>query len=149
MTVQVQQEEWARPSAQALREMVDVGRGRISPRIFWDEAIYRLELERIFARCWIFVAHESQIPNPGDFLTTTIGEDGVIVSRANDGQVKVLLNACPHRGNRVCFAEAGNARRFTCNYHGWAFGRDGAFLGMPAEEIYEKTCPDSTSRSWA
>ncbi|PZQ59221.1 MAG: aromatic ring-hydroxylating dioxygenase subunit alpha [Phenylobacterium sp.] len=142
MSEQLEEEVWARPSAESLRQLVDLQKGRISPRIFWDDAIYRLELERIFARCWIFVAHESQVASPGDFLTTTIGEDGVIVARGNDGQVRVFLNACPHRGNRVCFAEAGNARRFTCNYHGWAFGRDGALLGLPAEEIYEKTCPD-------
>jgi ethylbenzene dioxygenase alpha subunit len=136
-----QDEAWARPTADTLRDLVDIERGRISPRIFWDDAIYRLELERIFARCWIFVCHESQVAKPGDFLTTTIGEDGVIVSRGNDGAIRVFLNACPHRGNRVCFAEAGNTRRFTCNYHGWAFNREGGFLGMPEEEIYEKTSP--------
>jgi ethylbenzene dioxygenase alpha subunit len=52
------------------------------------------------------------------------------------------LNSCPHRGNRVCFAEVGNTRRFTCNYHGWSFSNDGKLLGMPAQELYEKTCPN-------
>lgn len=129
------------PNDAELRSMVDLENGFIDRRIFWDDAIYHLELERIFARCWLFVAHESQVRQPGDFLTTYMGEDAVIVSRGRDNKVSVMLNSCPHRGNRVCFAEAGNTRRFTCNYHGWSFGNDGRLLGMPAEELYEETCP--------
>lgn len=124
------------------RSFVDDKTGQVDRRIFWDDAIYQLELERIFARCWVFVAHESQVANNGDFLTTTIGEDSVIVTRDLSGSVHVVLNACPHRGNRVCFAERGNRRRFTCNYHGWSFAPDGGLVGMPAEDVYEATCPD-------
>jgi ethylbenzene dioxygenase alpha subunit len=130
-----------------LETLVDVENGLIDRRIFWDDAIYRLELEKIFARCWLFVAHESQIAQPGDFLTTYMGQDAVIVCRGRDNKVGVFLNSCPHRGNRVCFAEAGNARRFTCNYHGWSFGNDGRLLGMPAEELYEDTCPSFASQN--
>jgi ethylbenzene dioxygenase subunit alpha len=129
------------PSPDELRSLVDLEKGFINRRIFWDEAIYQLELERIFARAWLFVAHESQLRNPGDFLTTYMGQDAVIVCRDREGKVNVFLNSCSHRGNRVCFAEAGNARRFTCNYHGWSFGNDGSLLGMPAEDLYEQTCP--------
>ncbi|CAG9263000.1 aromatic ring-hydroxylating oxygenase subunit alpha [Paraburkholderia caribensis] len=125
-----------------LREMVDLDRGLIDRRLFWDEPIYQLELERIFARTWLFVAHESQVSQPGDFLTTYMGEDGVIVARDRSGAVNVFLNSCPHRGNKVCFAEEGNRRRFTCNYHGWSFGNDGVLLGMPAEELYKSTCEE-------
>jgi len=66
---------------------------------------------------------------------------GVIVSRGRDGGIHVFLNSCTHRGNRVCFAEVGNARRFTCNYHGWSFGNDGSLLGLPEEQLYTETCP--------
>lgn len=134
------------PDDAELRAMVDLDNGAIDRRIFWDDGIYQMELERIFARCWLFVAHESQIQNPGDFLTTYMGEDAVIVSRGRNNKIGVFLNSCPHRGNRVCFAEAGNARRFTCNYHGWSFGNDGRLLGMPAEELYEETCPNFNSQ---
>jgi ethylbenzene dioxygenase subunit alpha len=128
-------------TTEALRSMVDIEHGKIDRQIFWDDAIYQLELERIFARCWSFVAHESQVATAGDFLTTYIGEDSVIVSRGRDGAVGVFLNSCPHRGNRVCFAEQGNANRFACNYHGWSFGNNGKLVGMPAEALYAETCP--------
>jgi ethylbenzene dioxygenase alpha subunit len=129
-------------SNEELRSMIDLEKGRIDRRIFWDEGVYQMELERIFARCWLFVGHESQFAKPGDFHTTYMGQDAVIVSRDRKGQINVFLNSCPHRGNRICFAETGNARRFTCNYHGWSFGNDGALLGMPYQELYEQTCPD-------
>ncbi len=130
------------PSVADLQAMVDVKNGRISRRIFWDDAIYQLELQRIFARCWLFVAHESQLPDTGDFLTTYMGEDGIIVARDATGKINVFLNSCTHRGNKLCFAEEGNKRRFVCNYHGWSFGPDGALVGLPAEDLYQKTCPD-------
>lgn len=127
---------------ETIRRLVDFDGCTVSPRIFWDETIYRQELERIFARCWIFVCHDSQVSEIGDFLTTRIGEDGVIVTRGKEGKVHCFLNACPHRGNRICFAEAGSKRRFTCNYHGWSFGLDGTLLGMPAENLYQTTARD-------
>ncbi len=105
---------------------MNLDEGWLDRRVFWEQSIYDREMEQIFARCWLFVAHDSQIPNPGDFLTTYMGEDGVIVCRQKDGSVKVFLNSCPHRGNKVSFADAGNTRRFVCNYHGWGFGTDGA-----------------------
>ncbi|MGV3571879.1 MAG: aromatic ring-hydroxylating oxygenase subunit alpha [Ramlibacter sp.] len=130
-----------RPDAADIRSLVDLEGGRIDRRVYWDDAIYRLELERIFARCWLFVAHESQVAKPGDFLTTYMGEDGVIVTRGEDGTIGVFLNSCTHRGNKICLAEAGNRRRFTCNYHGWTFDAKGDLVGLPQEEIYRKTCP--------
>lgn len=118
-------------------QLVDVENGWIDRRIFWDEAIYQLELERIFARCWVCVGHESQFARPGDFITSYIGQDSVIVARDRRGAINVFLNSCSHRGNRVCFAEAGTAPRFTCNFHGWSFGLDGALVGVHEEEYYD------------
>src|SRR4051812_27414959 len=87
--------------ADELKRLVDPDAGWVNRRIFWDPDVYQLELEQIFARCWLFVGHESQVRNPGDFLATTMGEDAVLVTRDRQGGFNVMLNSCPHRGNRV------------------------------------------------
>jgi len=109
-------------------------------RIYYDQDVYDMELERIFARSWLFLAQDSLIPEKGDFLTTFMGQDRVIVTRGEDGQVKAFLNACSHRGNIICRADSGNAKSFVCNYHGWAFGSDGRVSDIPLQdEIYPKS----------
>lgn len=113
--------------------LVDTSTGRQSRTIYASEEVYRQELERVFGRCWLFLAHTSQIPQPNDFFRTYMGEDDVIVIRQKDGSVKAFLNTCTHRGNRICRADRGNARSFTCNYHGWSFAPDGALAGVPLE----------------
>jgi phenylpropionate dioxygenase-like ring-hydroxylating dioxygenase large terminal subunit len=119
--------------------MVDAEKGLVDRRIFFDEDIYQLELERIFARAWNFMCHDSQIPNPGDFFMTFIGEDRVIVVRDNDGLPQVLVNSCRHRGNAVCRAEEGHATSFMCTYHGWTYDLKGALVGVPGfKEVYHE-----------
>jgi nitrite reductase/ring-hydroxylating ferredoxin subunit len=111
--------------------LIDVEKGLVSRRIFIERDIYEQELETIFARCWLFLCHESQLPNPGDFFSTYMGEDPVLVVRDSQGQVHAFLNVCRHRGNRLCRADMGNAASFTCAYHGWTYGNDGRLLGVP------------------
>lgn len=114
-----------------LSSLVDPEKGRVARRIFVDEELYQLELDRIFGRCWLYLAHESQIREPGDFVKAFMGEDEVIVSRGQDGKVRAFLNSCSHRGAKPCRAAEGNARTFRCPYHGWTFGSDGALVSVP------------------
>ncbi|WP_091737709.1 aromatic ring-hydroxylating oxygenase subunit alpha [Phenylobacterium immobile] len=113
------------------RTLVDPEAGLVDRSIFADQDIYEMELERIFARAWNFMCHESQIPKAGDFFLSFIGEESVIATRDKKGQLQVLLNSCRHRGNAVCRAEEGNARSFLCTYHGWTYGLDGSLIGVP------------------
>lgn len=117
--------------------LVDSEKGLVSRRIFADPDIYQLELERIFARCWLFLAHESQVARPGDFVTTYMGNEPVIVCRDPHGRVRAMIDSCPHRGNRVCRADEGRTHSFTCAYHGWTYDLEGKLIGVPGfEERY-------------
>ena len=118
--------------------LVDSQRGVIGREIFVDREIYTAELDKVFTRAWLFVGHESQIPNPGDFFTSRMGEESVILTRDDARKVHVFLNSCRHRGMKVCRYESGNTELFTCPYHNWAYGTDGALRGIPHyKTIYE------------
>ena len=121
---------------QSLRSLFDPATGELDRRVMSDEAIYQLEMERIFARGWNFVCHDSQLKDPGDYLISWIGEDQVIVVRGEDGGINVLLNTCRHRGNALCRAEQGRARSFVCSYHGWNYALDGRLIGVPGQSTY-------------
>jgi len=115
---------------------VDVEQGLVDRRIYADPDIYQLELQRVFARGWNFMCHDSHIPNAGDYFINYIGEDQVIVVRDHDRVVQVLLNSCRHRGNALCRAEMGNTKSFLCSYHGWNYGLDGKLLGVPGKSNF-------------
>lgn len=114
--------------------MIDETNGVYSPKIYTDENLYSLELERIFARTWVCMGHESMIAKAGDFMTSYIGEDPVVVTRQRDGSIRVFLNQCRHRGMRICRVDSGNAKSFTCSYHGWAYDGAGNLVSVPMEK---------------
>lgn len=103
----------------------------VPAEIFNSEDVFRAEIERIFTQTWVFVAHESELPNAGDFVQRRIGVDPVIVTRTGEGELNVLSNYCRHRGTQVCQTDAGNSRFFTCPYHGWTYANDGRLIGTP------------------
>jgi phenylpropionate dioxygenase-like ring-hydroxylating dioxygenase large terminal subunit len=111
----------------------DLDQGLLPVRVFNNQQIHDLELRRIFARSWVYIGHESEIPNRGDFATRYIGEDPFIFVRGNDDVIRVLLNSCRHRGAQVCRSEMGNASSFTCPFHGWSYKNTGELDGVPAK----------------
>lgn len=113
-----------------------VERDRVHGRIYTDPAIFDAEMDRIFHKGWVFVGHESEVPNPGDFRTRDIGRQPVIMVRGDDGLVRVLMNRCTHRGAAVCSHEQGNAKTFVCPYHGWSFHNTGELGGVPSPLHY-------------
>jgi phenylpropionate dioxygenase-like ring-hydroxylating dioxygenase large terminal subunit len=119
---------------EAINRLFDYENGEITPEIYTDELVYQLELERIFGRAWLFLGHETQIPKPGDFIQTYMGEDPVLVVRQRDNSIKVFLNQCRHRGMKLCRADAGRAKAFKCSYHGWVFDISGKLVNVPFEK---------------
>jgi phenylpropionate dioxygenase-like ring-hydroxylating dioxygenase large terminal subunit len=99
--------------------------------IYNDEELYQAELERIFARTWIFMVHETEIPNKGDFVVRNIADDHFIVVRSDDNRIRVLFNGCRHRGASVCLSEKGSAKVFVCPYHGWTYKNTGVIDAIP------------------
>ena len=111
--------------------LVDLKAGQISREIFVNEEIYRQEQEQVFTRSWLFVGHESQVPKPGDYFVSCMGEESVILCRDRLGEIHVFLNSCRHRGMKVCRYDDGNTPVFTCPYHGWSYANDGKLVGVP------------------
>jgi len=110
----------------------DLAKGMVPLRVFNNRQIYELELRRIFARSWVFIGHETELPNPGDYAVRHIGQDPFIFLRDDKGEIRVLFNSCRHRGVQICRAAMGNASEFVCPYHGWTYRNDGTLIGVPA-----------------
>jgi phenylpropionate dioxygenase-like ring-hydroxylating dioxygenase large terminal subunit len=108
--------------------------GVIPTWIHVDPDVYRLEQQRVFQQTWLFVAHESELPTPGSFVTRDMGELPVIISRAADGSVHALLNICTHRGMRLCHEDVGDSSYFRCSFHGYQFSNSGELKGVPFQK---------------
>jgi phenylpropionate dioxygenase-like ring-hydroxylating dioxygenase large terminal subunit len=111
--------------------IAEVRRGLVPAHIYNDAEVFALERDRLFSRAWVFVAHESEIPDPGDYVVRRVLADSFIVVRDEVGAVRVLFNMCLHKGMAVCRAELGNASHFRCPYHAWTYRNDGRLAGLP------------------
>jgi p-cumate 2,3-dioxygenase alpha subunit len=109
---------------------------RINRAAMTSSKVLGFEQERIFERCWLYVGHESEIENPGDYVRRAIAGRPLIFMRGEDGQARIFYNTCPHRGARICRQDSGNAKTFQCFYHSWTFNNQGQLIGMPDKEGY-------------
>jgi benzoate/toluate 1,2-dioxygenase alpha subunit len=111
--------------------------------VYIDPDIFRLEMERLWARSWIYVGHTSQVPDPGDYITCDIATEPVLLIRQADHSVRVLRNRCAHKGARVVSDRSGNAGRFLrCPYHNWSYRTDGSIAAIPLRQGYDGTALD-------
>jgi phenylpropionate dioxygenase-like ring-hydroxylating dioxygenase large terminal subunit len=117
---------------------VDIQNGLVSRDVFVSDEVYRLEMQRIFDRNWIYLAHETELTDPGDFVTRTMGRVPVVIVRDGDGSVRAFLNSCRHRGAKICRADSGNARHFVCPYHGWTYERSGRLVTTTFDKHFPK-----------
>jgi Rieske 2Fe-2S family protein len=108
----------------------------LSGAFYTDEAMYRLDFERVWRRGWLFAGHICEIPAPGDYLTVQVDTDSILLLRGDDGEIRGMHNVCRHRGSILCREASGHVGKIVCPYHQWAYERDGKLLacrGMPEE----------------
>lgn len=131
-------ESVGRDTEAVLKEIQEgIPEGRFPAGVYNDQTIFELEQERVFGKAWSFLAHESEIPAPGDYVTRYIADNNIIVARDEEGDIHASFNMCRHRGNMMCKSEMGNASHFRCSYHGWVYKNSGELIGVPFKEGYE------------
>ena len=108
--------------------------------LYINDEVFDLEIEHLFRNTWVYVGHGSQVPNKGDYFTTTIANQPLIMVRHSDDTIKILENRCAHRGVELVAQTHGNTgRTFSCPYHAWTYKTDGSLIGIPVKEGYDKT----------
>ena len=112
--------------------------GRVHRCVYQDPEIFKLELEKIFSATWIYVGHESQVSQAGDYFCTNIASQPVVMARHTDNKIRVLYNRCAHRGAKVVNCESGHSESFKCCYHGWEYSNDGNLIAVPQPRGYRE-----------
>ncbi|ATN32293.1 Rieske (2Fe-2S) protein [Rhizobium sp. ACO-34A] len=109
---------------------------KVATAMYEDPDLFKEEMERIFRRTWVWVAHTSEVPDKGSFKLSNVGLEPVIVVRDRKGEIHVMVNRCRHRAATVCEVKKGKTSSFQCPYHGWGYGLDGSLRGLPYPEQY-------------
>jgi phenylpropionate dioxygenase-like ring-hydroxylating dioxygenase large terminal subunit len=117
-----------------VRNLLRLDEGLVHSDVYTSPEIFDLEIEKLFHGGWAFVGHDSEIPNPGDYVLRTIGRQSVIMNRDSEGKLHLLMNRCRHRANSVCQYDQGNTSHFRCSYHGWIYKNNGELVGLPFQE---------------
>jgi len=110
----------------------------LDSRVYSDERVFEVEMERIFHRLWVYVGHESEFRVTGDFKVSRVGKYQVLLVKGDDGKVRGFINKCTHRGNVLCRVSRGNSKAFKCIYHGWVFDTKGKLIGLPDKEGFPR-----------
>jgi p-cumate 2,3-dioxygenase alpha subunit len=119
-----------------VRDQPAAGLFRVHRSAMTSPEVLELEWERLFARCWLYVAHDSELPEAGDYRRRTVAGRPLFVVRGRDGQIRVFHNTCSHRGALVCRRDEGRADQFQCFYHAWTYNSHGELIGVPDEGGY-------------
>ena len=109
---------------------------QVATSMYEDPALFDVEMERIFKNTWVWVAHDTEVPDKGSFKLSSVGKEPVIVVRDRKGKVHVMVNRCRHRAATVCEVKKGKTSSFQCPYHGWGYGLDGSLRALPYPEQY-------------
>ena len=109
----------------------------VDNRVYTDARVYEREVERIFNRSWLFAGHASEARLPGDYFTTTLVDQPLLIVRDKAGTLRAFANTCRHRGSKVVLDAAGHCTSFRCPYHFWVYDLDGSLIGVPGEEAYD------------
>jgi methanesulfonate monooxygenase large subunit len=109
----------------------------VDNEVYRDPEVYRREVERVFGGSWLFVCHESEVANVGDYVATSTVGSPILVTRDHDERLRAYFNVCRHRGCRVVMQDKGHASAFRCPYHFWVYNLEGELVGLSGEETYE------------
>ena len=124
------------------QKWVDKDNGFVKREAFVSEDVYKLEIDRLFNRNWIFLGHETEIPDEGDFVVRNLGNAPVIVIRVDKNKIKVFLNSCRHRGTKLCRVDAGKAKKFVCPFHGWTYEKSGKLISTGFDHHFPEKIQD-------
>ncbi|WP_277987324.1 aromatic ring-hydroxylating oxygenase subunit alpha [Billgrantia tianxiuensis] len=113
-----------------------VFKDHIRTPMYEDPRLFEEEMQKIFKKTWVWVAHESEFPEKGSFKLSQVGLEPVIVVRDRKGAIHVMVNRCRHRAATVCEVKKGKTSSFQCPYHGWGYGLDGSLRALPYSEQY-------------
>ncbi|GAK03638.1 p-cumate dioxygenase [Geomicrobium sp. JCM 19037] len=120
-----------------VRDNIDKNEFLVHRSVFTDKEILAHERKEIFSKCWLFIGHETEVANKGDYKRKKVGGRNLLFVRSQDEELRVLYNTCPHRGALVCREDEGNSRVFRCFYHAWSFTNDGKLAGMPGKDGFQ------------
>jgi len=109
----------------------------VDNRVYTDPRVYEREVERIFNRTWLFAGHASEARASGDYFTTALFEQPLLIVRDKSGTLRAFANTCRHRGSKIALEPCGHVAALRCPYHNWVYDLDGSLIGVPGEEAYD------------